>query len=259
MCNVMAPLHLTSPANPRLKSIAKLADKKHRTESGLFWLEGEAHVQAALAAGWVADCLLVADDGTVSITPPFQHSNILTVPRTVLSRITGRENPQPVLGVFRQRWAALPAAPKGLVVVLDRIRDPGNLGTIIRTADACGSEAVVLAGDCTDPFAPECVRATVGSLVHVPLIRAGEVEVAAWAQGLAVPRFGTRMDGAQDVRQLAATPAAVLMMGNESAGLSATLGAACTSHVALPMRGHTESLNVATAAAVVMYRLAFGG
>lgn len=243
-------LEITSPTNPRIKAIAKLADKKHRAETGLFMLEGERYVQAALAAGWEAETIVALEGSDVDL-----RGDDIVATSAVLSRITGKDNPQPVLGVLNQRWSNLPDTPKGVVLVLDRIRDPGNLGTIIRTADACAVECVVLVGDCCDSYAPECVRATVGSILHVPLVKVSEAEFIAWAKRQAMPILGTIMDGETDYRKAPSSLPLALVMGNESDGISLVLQKILTHCISIPMRGHTESLNVATAAAVVLYAL----
>ena len=239
-------MHLASPANPRLKAIAKLADKKHRDETGLFWLEGEGFVRRALDDGWQPDTLLVAE-GHAFAAP---HE---TTTAAALSKITGKSNPQPVLGVFRQKWEGLPAKPSGLWLALDRPRDPGNLGTILRTADATAVEGVVLVGEATDPYGPECVRATMGSILSVPLVKTDAASFLRWAKPLVV--IGTHLKGPLDYRKLPDTRPAVLLMGNESHGLPEDLAAACTHLARIPMRGHTESLNLASATAVMLYQL----
>lgn len=238
---------ITSPANPRAKALAKLAEKKYRAEFGLFLLEGEEFVTRAVATGWQVEEVW-AEDGAACTSPV-----TVTTSREVLSRITGKPNPQPVLGVVRQRWHPLPATPQGLWLALDRPRDPGNLGTILRTADATGVAGCILIGEATDPYAPECVRATMGSLLHVPLVTCSEAEFIGWSHGKQV--LGTHLAATQDYRRHAPTHPAVLLMGNESHGLTDALTKACTHLLKIPMVGHTESLNLATATAVLLYHL----
>ena len=171
----------------------------------------------------------------------------------MLEKISGKSNPQAVLGVVRQRWASLPMQPGGLWVALDRPRDPGNLGTIIRTCDAVAAAGVILIGEAADPFAPECVRATSGSIAGVPLVRCTEAEFIIWAKGLHV--IGTAGDAGTDYRATLTAGDFVLLMGSESQGLTPALRAASTRLVRIPMWGGAESLNLAVATGVALYGL----
>ncbi|MCP5405285.1 MAG: RNA methyltransferase [Pseudomonadaceae bacterium] len=240
---------ITSPTNPRVKSLAKLAEKKHRAESGLFLLEGEEYVRTALQTGWQVEEVWHTGE-----EPPSNiRTSTIRTSTSVLSKITGKPNPQAVLGVLKQRWNPLPTTPQGLWLALDRPRDPGNLGTIIRTADAVGAAGVILIGEATDPYAPECVRATVGSLLHVPLAACSEADFIGWAKGKRV--IGTHLNATKDFRTFRAEDATILLMGNESEGLTDALTNICTCLAKIPMRGHTESLNLATATALMLYQL----
>lgn len=247
---------LTSFANPRIKAIAALADKKGRAESGLFVIEGPEFIKRAVKGGWDIDTLLVAEGNDALVegleVVHLAREVIVTTP-AVLGRITGKANPQPVLAVVKQRWAVLGAA-KGLWVALERVRDPGNLGTILRTCEAAGVEGVVLVGECTDPFGPEAVRASMGSVLAMPVAKADVDGLLAWAGDAGITLYGTRMEGSVDYRDVVVKRPAALVMGNESDGLSDQLAAACAQVVRIPMVGGVESLNVAAATAVVVFR-----
>ena len=241
---------ITSLTNPRVKAAAALAHKKRREESGgLFLLEGEAFVARAAEAGFE-----VVELWHAGPAPRIKARELIQASPAVLAKITGKDNPQAVVGLLCQRWAALPATRTiGLWLALDRPRDPGNLGTIIRTADAVAVAGCILIGEATDPFAPECVRATSGSIANVPLVRSSEAEFIAWANGREV--IGTAGSAALDYR--AAKPGAdtVALMGSERDGLAAQLLAVCTQVVRIPMWGKTESLNLAMATAVMLYQV----
>ncbi len=183
---------------------------------------------------------------------------MLQVPAAVLAKIARRDNPQNVLGAFRQRFARLaetgePHGGSGLWVALDRIRDPGNLGAIIRTADAAGAQGIILIGACCDPFSSESVRATMGSIFHVPLARAGEGEFVAHAAATPARLVGTRLEAAHDYRQADYRPPCMVVMGNEQKGLSDGLARACDQLVRIPMAGRAESLNLAVATGLMIY------
>lgn len=253
---------ITSMANPLVKELAALQAKKHREESGLFLLEGAGFVRAALDAGWVVETVLVGDwlpEG--DIRDVAGKARVLAVTADILRKITRRENPQPVVGVVRQRFAEPAAVGKrGLWLALDRVRDPGNLGTIIRTTDAAGvavtGGGIVLVGDCCEPFAPETVRATMGSVVNVPVVRMAEGAFLAAVTATGVPLVGTHLAArAVDYRAADYTLPMALALGSESDGLSPDLAAACGQLVKIPMRGGAESLNLSVAAGVMVYRI----
>jgi TrmH family RNA methyltransferase len=183
---------------------------------------------------------------------------VLQVPAAVLAKIARRDNPQAVLGVFRQRLRSLAKIGEhndgsGLWVALDRIRDPGNLGTIIRTADAAGSDGIILIGESCDPFSSECVRATMGSIFHVPVARADESDFIDHAGTTPTRLVGTHLGGSVDYRQGEYQPPCVLVMGNEQKGLSDALAGACNQLVRIPMAGRAESLNLAVATGLMLF------
>jgi TrmH family RNA methyltransferase len=171
-----------------------------------------------------------------------------------MEKITRRENPQNVVGVFRQRFAPQSAVGReGIWVALDRVRDPGNLGTIIRTADAAGLAGVALVGSSVDPFAVETVRATMGSIFHVPVARMGEEDFLALAKRGKARLVGTHLNATIDYRQANYAPPLILVMGNEQQGLSEELAEACDDLVRIPMREKADSLNLAVSTGLIIY------
>ena len=255
---------VTSVSNPIVKDIRALAQKKGRDESGLFLAEGLKLVLDALDAGWKMETLLVAkaklDSELLSKTAARAVANgadLLECSEKVLAAVTRRDNPQSAVGVFRRHLTPLDkldAGRDGLIVILDRVRDPGNLGTILRTADAAGVKGVVLVGDCVDPFSLEAVRATMGSIFAVPLARADEEAFLAWRKGFKGLVVGTHMEGGTDFRAppYSGKPVA-LLMGNEQAGLSEPLAGACETLVRIPQVGRADSLNLAVATALMIF------
>jgi TrmH family RNA methyltransferase len=255
---------VTSLANPIVKDIRGLTSKKEREASGAFLAEGLGFVAEALARGWAVRTL--AYDRAVAGDPQLkraidttlaQGGQVLEATEKVLAAITRRDNPQAVIGVFEQRWTPLSdLRPKHdeTLVALDRVRDPGNLGTIIRTADAAGASGVILIDDCTDPFALEAVRATMGSLLAMPLTRCSAAEFLAWQGGSGAQVMATHLAGAVDYRAVdyAGKPV-VLLMGNEQSGLPDALAEAADHTVRIPQQGNAESLNLAIATAVMLF------
>jgi len=257
---------VTSLSNPLVKDIKALALKKFRERENAFLAEGLKLVLDALEAGWTIRFFIFAKSGRgnaavekAAARTVAAGGTVLEVSEKVLASITRRDNPQMVAGVFEQRFRPLKdirPAQGEVYVALDRVRDPGNLGTIIRTADAVGAKGVILVGDCTDPFSIETVRATMGSLFAVPLSRADEASFLAWRREFGGLVVGTHLKGSVDYRTVDyANKPVLLMMGNEQQGLPESLAAACDRLVRIPQAGQADSLNLAVATGVMLYEI----
>jgi RNA methyltransferase, TrmH family len=257
---------VTSLSNPLVKDIKALALRKFRHEQNAFLAEGLKLVLEGLDLGWIIRTLVFAKSasgnpavGSVAARTVASGGLVLEVSQKVLAAITRRDNPQMVVGVFEQRFLHLrDISPSGedVWVALDRVRDPGNLGTVIRTVDAVGAKGVILVGDTTDPFAIECVRATMGSIFACPIARATQEAFLAWRKGFAGLLVGAHLKGAADYRsvQFAGRPV-VLLMGNEQQGLPDEFAAACDCLLRIPQAGRADSLNLAVAAGVMLYEI----
>ncbi|GGA58382.1 RNA methyltransferase [Nitratireductor aestuarii] len=267
--NKLAPgrvKEVTSLSNPLVKDIKALALKKFRERENAFLAEGLKLVLDALEAGWTIKFFIFAKSGRgnavvekAAARTVAAGGTVLEVSEKVLSAITRKDNPQMVAGVFEQRYRPLkeirPAAGD-VYVALDRVRDPGNLGTIIRTIDAVGAKGVILIGDCTDPFSLETVRATMGSLFAVPLYRADEEAFLSWRKNFGGLVVGTHLKGSVDYRTVDySTGPVLLMMGNEQKGLPDSLAEACDKLVRIPQAGQADSLNLAVATGVMLYEI----
>jgi len=233
---------ITSPANDRIKAIRALGQKKHRDEDGLFWVEGARHVGDAVEAGWKLETLLYTGK-----KPNIACRDTLQVTEEILQRITGRDNAQAVLGVFKIPQEEM--GQKGLWVGLEGIKDPGNLGTIIRTADAVGAEGVLLLGNTCDPWSPEAIRATMGSFARVKIVQA---KTLPWKGRI----IGTHLKASIDYRKADYKLPLLIMMGSESDGLSDAVAKRCDTLVKIPMKGDIESLNLAVATGIVLFQTA---
>lgn len=260
---------VTSLANPLVKEIKALALKKFRDQQHAFMAEGLKLVIDALDLGWQVKTLVFAKAGRgnaavekVAARTVAAGGTVLEVSEKVLSAITRRDNPQMVVGVFSQRLMALKDIhPKAgdVWVGLDRVRDPGNLGTVMRTIDAVGAKGVILIGDTTDPFAVEAVRATMGSIFAVPVARATQEQFLAWRKGFAGLVAGTHLKGAVDYRSVDFSGKPVLLlMGNEQQGLPDELAASCDRLLRIPQAGRADSLNLAVATGVMLYEIRRG-
>lgn len=257
---------VTSLTNPIIKDIRALSMKKFRDRESVFMAEGLKLVIDAFEAGWAVRTLLYAKAGRgneavekLAARTVASGGLVLVVSEKVLSAVTRRDNPQMVVGVFEQKTLPLDAvkpAAGDVWIALDRVRDPGNLGTILRTADAVGAKGVILVGDCTDPFSIETVRATMGSVFAVPIVRAGVEAFLSWRKGFSGRMVGTHLEGSVDYRTVDyAKGATLLVMGNEQQGLTAELAAACDTLVRIPQAGRADSLNLAVATGVMLYEI----
>lgn len=257
-------LTITSLANPRIKAIRALALPKYRKETGLFLAEGLKLLTDALEAGWPVRTVvhgLEAGGQTAVLraaaTARARGADIIAVNAAVLEKIARRDNPQMVIGVFEQRLApkaAIRPGRSGVWVALEGIKDPGNLGTILRTIDAVGADGAVLVGDTVDPFGIEAVRATMGSIFHVPIARMTRDEFLAWRKSWPGPVVGTHLAGSTDYRRPYPAPT-LLVMGNEQSGLPPDLAAACDTLVRIPQGGRADSLNLAVATGVMLFEI----
>ncbi|MFZ1104088.1 MAG: RNA methyltransferase [Hyphomicrobiaceae bacterium] len=257
---------VTSLQNERVKLIRSLHMRKARRESGLFVAEGAALLVTARDAGWEPKILVFlagsAGSGVAHGLVRWAEAagaECLEVSQAVLAKLAARENPQTMLGVFEQVWKPLPdpatVAADALWVGLEAVRDPGNLGTIVRTVDAAGAAGVVLIGPSVDPYAREAVRATMGSVFNVPLVRASAQDGLAWVQRWRGDVVGAHLAATDDFRSVAYRQPTLLLMGSEGPGLSPELSAACTRRVRIPMAGRIDSLNLAVATALMLYEI----
>jgi len=257
---------ITSLANPLIKDIRLLDKKRHRDDTGRFVAEGMKLVIDAMDQGWTLATLLHArsarDNTGVSQIVQRAVANgtdVIIVPEKLLAAITRRDNPQTVIGVFEKRLCEtrrIKPAGNDVWIALDRVRDPGNLGTIIRTADAAGASGIILVGECTDPFATETVRATMGSIFSVPVARMTTDAFISFAGQWPGRVVGTHLAGAVDFRapDYSAAPV-MLIMGNEQSGMPDALVACCTDLVRIPQAGGADSLNLAIATALCIYEV----
>ncbi|WP_072385052.1 RNA methyltransferase [Hyphomicrobium sp. CS1BSMeth3] len=257
---------ITSLTNDRVKLIRSLDMRKARRETGLFVAEGASVLMTARENGWRPQILAHGAEARESRA----HRELidwalregtegLEVSHAVLEKLAAKENPQNLMGVFEQRWAALPEtkslAKSALWVALDEIRDPGNLGTIIRTVDAVGADGVILVGNCCDPYQREAVRATMGSLFAVPLVKVERAAFVHWAKTWPGDRIGTHLDATADFRDGGYKGPTLLLMGREGPGMSDEVAAVCNRLVKIPMAGRLDSLNLAVATALMLYEV----
>jgi TrmH family RNA methyltransferase len=254
---------VTSLTNPTVKAVRALHLRKERDESGLFVAEGLKIVTEAIETGHAPKILMYGRE--VEGHPVFRQAaaaaraargEVIEVTADILAKVSRRDNPQAVVGVFAQTFTPLARLdPKSApaFVALHRVRDPGNLGTIVRTADAAGCGAVILVGDCCDPYSVEAVRATMGSIFAVPIVKASETQFAAWRKAWPGSVVGTLLTATVDHREARYAKPALILMGNEQQGLTPDMAALCDVNVKIPMRGRADSLNLSVATGVMIY------
>ena len=261
-------LSITSHANPRIKAARALAQAKYRREAGQFIAEGLKLVTDALAGNWEVRTLIHQADAigqpaiakTVA-TARARGADILSVTADILAKIARRDNPQTVIGIVDQALTPLAdirPQKTSTWIALDHIKDPGNLGTIVRTADAVGASGVIIVGPSVDPFSSEAVRASMGSIFHVPLTRSSEKEFLAFRRNWQGTVVGTHVSGDIDYRVAEYRSPVLLSMGSEQTGLTEPIAEACDLLVRIPMSGQADSLNLAVATAVMLYEIRRG-
>lgn len=261
-----APKQITSLTNDRIKAIRALEMRKVRKETGLFVAEGASLLITARDQGFVPETLVYQvgtnDSGIVRGLIAWalkESAEVLEVSEAVLAKLASKDNPQMVLGVFKQAFAAPPepttlSAP-ATWLALEEVRDPGNLGTIIRTCDAVGVAGVILVGACCDPYSIESIRATMGSVFSVPLVKMERDAFLELASDWPGDVVATHLGAGEDFRSVAYRGPELVIMGSEGPGLSDALAAAATRRVKIPMAGNLDSLNLAIATALTLYQI----
>ncbi|WP_203309991.1 MULTISPECIES: TrmH family RNA methyltransferase [Sphingomonas] len=259
------PREITAFSNPLVKRVRDLRDKRHRRAARQFLAEGLRILTEARETGRIPRLLFYA---VQSAGHPLVHAlsveveaaggeSIQTTP-DILSKLSGKDNPQAVVGVFDEFDVALSDLDRtesGIWLVAERLRDPGNLGTILRTGDAVGAGGLILIGECVDPFSVEAVRASMGALFTMKVVRSEWAPFLAWLRAGSGQLVGLSLDTDQDYRRAVYAAPTFLLTGNEAQGMPADYAAACDTLVKIPMLGKADSLNAAVATAVMAYEV----
>ncbi len=256
---------IESRENALVKRLAKLsADRKFRRETGEMVCEGGKMLDEALSSGITVHAVLVADDALVSTA--VLHSaeqagaKLYSCPPALLAKVSNVKTPQGVVFSCARPMAELESlAGARRLMVLEGLQDPGNLGTIMRTADAFALDGMILCEGCVDPTSPKVVRATMGAAFRLPIAAAGIEEAAAFLHRQGLPLYAAAL-GADSVpvTQVDLHRAAVLI-GNEGRGISKKAAALSDRQIIIPMEGRAESLNASVAASILMYEMSRGG
>jgi RNA methyltransferase, TrmH family len=259
------PRQVTAFSNSIVKRLRSLRDKKARREEGLFLAEGLRIITEARDSGSLPEIIAFSAQGAIhplaaeiiAATEALGREAI-EVPPDLLTKMSGKDNPQMLLGAYRQPSTALSqidreSAP--LWFVAQALRDPGNIGTILRTGDAVGAGGLILIDDSADPFSVEAVRASMGAIFTQAVAVARWEEFLPWLRSGPAQLAGTSLKADTDYLEADYQPPCFLLIGNESKGLPEAYEAACDMLVKIPMAGRADSLNAAVAAAVMAFHV----
>lgn len=256
---------ITGYSNPLVKRVRSLRDKKHRKREGLFLAEGLRIMTEARDAGALPLMLfhaVEADPHPLAAALMAQvdaaGGEVIATTADILAKISGKDNPQTVVGVYPDSAIALDALDRSkadIWLVAQALRDPGNLGTMLRTGDAVGAGGLILIDDCVDPFSVEAVRASMGALFTQRIVQCRWEEFMPWLRSGPGQLIGASLNTPLDYQEHTYAPPAFLLIGNEARGLPLVYEAECDVLVKIPMLGKADSLNAAVAAAVMAYEI----
>jgi TrmH family RNA methyltransferase len=256
---------VTAFSNATVKRLRSLRDKKARRAEGLFLAEGLRIIAEARDSGQLPEIIAFSAEGArhplaaeiIAATEAQGGEAIETTPE-ILSKMSGKDNPQMLLAAYRQPAASIELIDRSkspLWIVVQALRDPGNIGTILRTGDAAGAGGLILIDDCADPFSVEAVRASMGAVFTQAIATARWEEFVPWLRSGDGQLVGTSLKATQDYLEADYNPPCFLLIGNEQQGLPADYEAECDLLVKIPMAGRADSLNAAMAAAVMAFQV----
>ena len=259
---------ITGFSNPTVKDLRALRDKKHRRREGKFLAEGLRLLTDARESGRLPETLVMAQGrGDHPLLAALEADvlaaggEVIETSADILSKITGKDNAQAVVGVFGEfdtGLARLERASAPMWLVAQAVRDPGNLGTMLRTGDAVGAGGLILIDDCADPFSVEAVRASMGAVFTQAIAQARWDEFLPWLRSGPGQLVGASLRDAAPYRGAPYAAPCFILVGNESRGLPEDYEAACDLRVTIPMNGRADSLNAAVAGAVLAYEALAG-
>jgi TrmH family RNA methyltransferase len=260
-------IRVTGSQNPVMKEVRSLRSKSSREEKALYFIEGTRFVEEAVKEylkGTAEIKYIVVSDSfaasadAAALTGPCEKRGlrVYNIPDTLFESISDTMNPQGILAVLglHKMHLEYPEALGGLVVILDGIRDPGNMGTIIRTADAAGCAAVIIPEGCVDLFNPKVLRSTMGSVYHLPILHCGSIsEAISFLRGKGFTVYASHLDGAVNIYDADMSGDTALIIGSEADGISAEAQNYADALVKIPMAGKAESLNASVAAGIMIF------
>ena len=256
---------ITGFSNPTVKFLRSLREKKHRKAAGKFLAEGLRLLTDALENGHIPQVLVMGERrdphpllADLEAAVVRTGGEIIETSDEILGKITGKDNPQGVAGVFAEFDTSLGALDRSsakIWLVAQALRDPGNLGTMLRTGDAVGAGGLILIDDCADPFSVEAVRASMGAVFTQRIAQASWADFLAWLRAGPGQLVGTSLNTDNDYQTPRYEAPVFLLIGNEARGLPTDYEAACDLLVKMPMMGRADSLNASVAGAVMAYEV----
>ncbi|MGF7046219.1 TrmH family RNA methyltransferase [Paenibacillus sp. DS2015] len=250
---------ITSPHNARVKEWAQLLEKKHRDKTNKYLIEGAHLVHEALKSKADIECIAYdVDKGIPSELMGIDSGDMdwIGVSEAVIVKCTDTVTPQPVFAIIRKQsaeFSKLLEVEHSLVIVLDGIQDPGNVGTIIRSADAAGADGVILGRGCADLYNPKTIRSTMGSLFHMPVIEGDLLDILPQAKQGGARVVSTSLQASSTCYEYDFANTSWILVGNEAKGVSASVQKLVDDTLIIPMRGQAESLNVGMASSVLLF------
>ena len=254
---------ITSLQNPRVKDAVRLRDRRHREKQGRILIDGTRELRRAIVAGvrpvevFLCESLCHGDDSQQLLEAlPHSGCEILNVSETVFEKLAFGQRAEGVLGVAempRPTLDSLALPTDALVAVLEGVEKPGNVGAVLRSADAAGVSAVIVADGRTDLYNPNAIRASLGTIFTLPVCEATSADVLAWLRERRFTIFAARVDGSVPYTEANYRGPTAIVLGSEAAGLSSSWTGGDIRAVRLPMCGVADSLNVSVTAAVLFY------
>lgn len=247
--------HIHSVKNPQIKEWKKLLTKKERDKTGMFLIEGFHLVEEALKQEESIVELIVNEATELPLQWNYGSIPVTLVTEEVIKTLSDTETPQGVIAICRQAEASLDETKAKTFLLIDAVQDPGNVGTMIRTADAAGIDAVIVGKGSVDVYNPKVLRSAQGSHFHLPIIT-GDLQI--WIDSLlqkGIPVYGTSLENGQNYREVTPTSEFALIVGNEGSGVAKELLQQTTKNLYIPIYGKSESLNVAVATGILLYYL----
>jgi len=249
---------ITSTANPLYKKIQSLDKSRERRKQGLFWVEGQKEVEMALANGFEPEVVIYSSRFDRARGPHLQQHHYVEFSSDLFERVCYRESVSDIGAIFKVKPLALNSLKLGdkpFVLILESVEKPGNLGAVLRTADAAGVNAVIVCDPICDFYNPNAIRSSVGTLFSVPFASASTAEVQAWLKKEKIQVFTTFIENSKPYTETSFGNATALVLGTEAYGLTEAWRLPQYQNCEIPMRGQNDSLNISVAAAVLAFEV----
>ena len=268
--------NITSAQNPKIKNLLLLQEKsKARREQGLFVVEGRRELEHCLEAGFQVRTLFICpelagnearsgafarigsrSDAEERVSSPAQHPLIIEIPESLYRKVAYRESTEGIIAEVEckeRRLEDLELSERPLVMVLESVEKPGNLGAVLRSADAARADAVIVCDPLTDLYNPNLIRASLGGIFTVPTVAASSEETISWLKARGIRILTAQLQDSSWYYDIDMTVGTALVMGTESTGLTDIWRRAADAHIRIPMLGRLDSLNVSVSAAILLF------